>query len=324
MRGARFLSYFLLTLGSVVMLFPFLWMLLTSLKPLSEIFNLSLFPEDPTLANYRDILFDSPFPRWFWNSLVVAGITTLSVLFFDSLVGYTLAKLAFPGKRVIFILILSTLMVPTEMLMIPWYDMSARWGLINTYTGLLFPGLMTAFGIFLTRQFFETVPDELLDAGRIDGVSEFGLFWRVALPLVGQALAALAILTFLGNWNAFLWPLIVTQDRSMYTIPVGVALFSGEAGSQWNLITAAASLSVFPVLIVFAFFQRQIIEGAVRSGDRLRGIFKTIRVGRGLDAHSSCRERQCRRFDGKPCAVAEARLRSDRQPLPAPGRRVSR
>ena len=266
MRGARFLSYFLLTLGSIVMLFPFLWMLLTSLKPLSEIFNLSLLPEDPTLANYRDILFDSPFPKWFWNSLVVAGITTLSVLFFDSLVGYTLAKLAFPGKKIIFVLILSTLMVPTEMLMIPWDDMSARFGLINTYTGLLFPGLMTAFGIFLTRQFFETVPDELLDAGRIDGLSEFGLFWRVALPLVRQALAALAILTFLGNWNAFLWPLIVTQDRSMYTIPVGVALFSGEAGSQWNLITAAASLSVFPVLIVFAFFQRQIIEGAVRSG----------------------------------------------------------
>ena len=266
MRGARFLSYLLLTLGSIVMLFPFLWMLLTSLKPLSEIFNLSLFPADPTLANYREIIFDSPFPRWFLNSLIVAGVTTLSVLFFDSLVGYTLAKLTFPGKRIIFILILSTLMVPTEMLMIPWYDMSARWGLINTYTGLLFPGLMTAFGIFLTRQFFETVPDELLDAGRIDGLSEFGLFWRVALPLVRQALAALAILTFLGNWNAFLWPLIVTQDRSMYTIPVGVALFSGEAGSQWNLITTAASLSVFPVLIVFAFFQRQIIEGAVRSG----------------------------------------------------------
>lgn len=266
MRATRVFSYLLLTLGSVVMLFPFFWMLLTSLKPLTEIFNLTLFPENPTLDNYRAILFDSQFPRWFLNSVLVAGITTLSVLFFDSLVGYTLAKLSFPGKTVIFILILSTLMIPTEMLMIPWYDMSARFGLINTYAGLLFPGLMTAFGIFLTRQFFETVPDELLDAGRIDGLSEFGLFWRVALPLVRQALAALAILTFLGNWNAFLWPLIVTQDQSMYTIPVGVALFSGEAGSQWNLITTAASLSVFPVLIVFAFFQRQIIEGTVRSG----------------------------------------------------------
>lgn len=266
MRSARLLSYLLLLLGSAVMLFPFLWMLLTSLKPLTEIFNLTLFPENPTLDNYRTILFDTQFPRWFANSLLVAGITTLSVLFFDSLVGYTLAKIDFPGKNVVFILILSTLMVPTEMLIIPWYDTSARLGLINTYPGLLFPGLMTAFGVFLTRQFFETVPNELLDAGRIDGLSEFGLFWRIALPLVRQALAALAILTFLGSWNAFLWPLIVTQSQAMYTIPVGVALFSGEAGSQWNLITTVASLSVFPVLIVFAFFQKQIIEGVVRSG----------------------------------------------------------
>lgn len=266
MRPVKVLSYLLLTLGSVVMLFPFLWMLLTSLKPLAEIFNLTLFPESPTLDNYREILFNSDFPRWFLNSIIVATVTTLSVLFFDSLVGYTLAKLNFPGKNVIFVLILSTLMVPTEMLVIPWYDASARLGLINSYLGVLFPGLMTAFGVFLTRQFFESVPDELLDAGRIDGVSEFGLFWRVALPLVRPALAALAILTFLGSWNAFLWPLIITQDTSLYTLPVGVALFSGEAGSEWNLITTLSSLSVFPVLIVFAIFQKQIIQGAVRSG----------------------------------------------------------
>lgn len=266
MRLARPLSYLLLTLGSAVMLFPFLWLLLTSLKPLSEIFNLTLFPENPTLDNYREILFDSAFPRWFLNSLVVATLTTLSVLFFDSMVGYALAKLDFPGKRLVFVLILSTLMVPTEMLVIPWYDAAARLGLVNSYAGLLFPGLMTAFGVFLTRQFFETVPDELLDAGRIDGVSEFGLFWRIALPLVRQTLAALTILTFLGSWNAFLWPLIITQNQNMYTLPVGVALFSGEAGSEWNLITTVASLSVFPVLLVFVIFQKQIIQGAVRSG----------------------------------------------------------
>lgn len=260
------LSYLLLILGSAVMLFPFLWLLLTSLKPFAEIFNLTLLPESPTLENYQSILFDSDFPRWLVNSLVVASLTTLSVLFFDSLVGYTLAKLEFPGKRIVFVLILSTLMVPTEMLVIPWYDAAARLGLVNSYAGLLFPGLMTAFGVFLTRQFFETVPDELLDAGRIDGLSEFGLFWRVALPLVRQTLAALVILTFLGSWNAFLWPLIITQDPAMYTIPVGVALFSGEAGSEWNLITTVASLSVFPVLLVFAIFQKQIIQGAVRAG----------------------------------------------------------
>jgi multiple sugar transport system permease protein len=266
MRTKSFLSYLVLTLGSLVTLFPFVWMLLTSLKPLPEVFDLTLLPREPTLQNYRIILFDYLFGQWFWNSLLVAGITTLSVLVFDSLAGYTLAKLDFPGKPVVFVLILSTLMVPTEMLVIPWFATSAQYGWTNSYWGLLFPGLMTAFGVFLMRQFFETLPNDLLDAARIDGLSEFGVFWRVALPLVKPTLAALAILTFLGNWNAFLWPLIVTQSQEMYTLPVGLALFSGEAGSQWNLITAGASLSVFPVLLVFAVFQKQIIEGVVLSG----------------------------------------------------------
>ncbi|MDQ3460470.1 MAG: carbohydrate ABC transporter permease [Deinococcota bacterium] len=266
MRTKSFLSYLVLTLGSLITLFPFVWMLLTSLKPLPEVFDLTLLPREPTLQNYRIILFDYLFGQWFWNSLLVAGITTLSVLVFDSLAGYTLAKLDFPGKPVIFVLILSTLMVPTEMLVIPWFATSAQYGWTNSYWGLLFPGLMTAFGVFLMRQFFETLPNDLLDAARIDGLSEFGVFWRVALPLVKPTLAALAILTFLGNWNAFLWPLIVTQSQEMYTLPVGLALFSGEAGSQWNLITAGASLSVFPVLLVFAVFQKQIIEGVVLSG----------------------------------------------------------
>jgi multiple sugar transport system permease protein len=266
MRTKSFLSYLVLTLGSLITLFPFVWMLLTSLKPLPEVFDLTLLPREPTLQNYRIILFDYLFGQWFWNSLLVAGITTLSVLVFDSLAGYTLAKLDFPGKPVVFVLILSTLMVPTEMLVIPWFATSAQYGWTNSYWGLLFPGLMTAFGVFLMRQFFETLPNDLLDAARIDGLSEFGVFWRVALPLVKPTLAALAILTFLGNWNAFLWPLIVTQSQEMYTLPVGLALFSGEAGSQWNLITAGASLSVFPVLLVFAVFQKQIIEGVVLSG----------------------------------------------------------
>jgi multiple sugar transport system permease protein len=181
-------------------------------------------------------------------------------------VGYTLAKLRFPGKGFIFVLILSTLMVPTEMLIIPWYVMSTEYGWSNTYWGLLFPGLISAFGVFLMRQFFQTLPTDLLDAGRIDGLSEFGVFWRIAFPLVRPALAALGIFTFLGNWNAFLWPLIVVQTADMRTIPVGVALFSSEAGTAWNLIMAASSLAVLPVLLVFLFFQRQIIEGVVLTG----------------------------------------------------------
>jgi len=265
-RLPTLLIYALLVLGSLVMIFPFLWMFLTSLKPFAEIFELKVFPQAATLDNYREVLFKTQFPRWFLNSLIVALITTFSVLFFDSLVGYTLAKLRFPGKGIIFVLILSTLMVPTEMLVIPWYVMSSEYGWSNTYWGLLFPGVISAFGVFLLKQFFETLPSDLLDAGRLDGLGEFGVFWRVAFPLVRPALAALGIFTFLGNWNAFLWPLIVVQTANMRTLPVGVALFSSEAGTAWNLIMAASSLAVLPVLLVFLFFQRQIIEGVVMTG----------------------------------------------------------
>jgi multiple sugar transport system permease protein len=265
-RLSSLFVYTLLTLGALAMVFPFVWMLLTSLKSFQELFDLRWLPQEPTLENYREVLFGTQFPRWFLNSLVVAGLTTLSVLFFDSLVGYTLAKLRFPGKNLIFVLILATLMVPTEMLIIPWYVMSVDYGWVNTFWGLLFPGLISAFGVFLMRQFFESLPTDLLDAGRIDGLSEFGVFWRVAFPLVRPALAALGIFTFLGNWNAFLWPLVIIQTPEMRTLPVGVALFSGEAGTAWHLIMAASSLAVIPVLIVFFIFQRQIIEGVVLTG----------------------------------------------------------
>lgn len=264
--GWSVLAYALLTLGALVMVFPFAWMLLSSFKEYRDILSFEIWPERFTLANYVEVLTRTSFPRWFFNSVVVAVGTTASVLFFCSLVGYVLAKLEFPFKNLIFILILSTLMVPTEMLVIPWFVMSADNGWVNTYWGLMFPGLIPGFGVFLMRQFFQTLPRDLFDAGRIDGVSEFGLFLRIGLPLVGPGLAALGIFAFIGNWNAFLWPLIVGQNAAMRTIPVGVANFSGEAATQWNLIMAASSLAIVPVLIVFIIFQKQIIEGVVLTG----------------------------------------------------------
>jgi multiple sugar transport system permease protein len=263
------LAYLALAAGGVLVVFPFVWMLATSLKGPREIFELHFWPRVPTFDNFRQVLTATQFPRWFLNSFVIAAVTTGSVAFFDSLTGYTLAKLRFPGRQVIFIVILSTLMIPTEMLVIPWYTMSVRLGWIDTYWGIMFPGLTSAFGVFLMRQFMTGIPDELLDAARIDGLSEFGLFARIALPLVRPALAALCIFTFLGNWNAFIWPLIVIQTPAMRTLPVGIALFSGEAGSAWHLIMAASSLAVLPVLAVFIILQRQIIEGVVLTG--LRG-----------------------------------------------------
>lgn len=260
------LFYLCLTFGGLIIIFPFLWMLATSLKTGVDVFNMSLIPKVVTFHNYHQVFQSTNFLLWFKNSLVVAGVTAISVLFFDTLVGYTFAKLEFKGKNFLFFLILSTLMIPTEMLVIPWYLMSSHCGWTNTYWSLLFPGLTSAFGIFLMKQFFEGVPKDLLEASRIDGLSEFGIFLRVGTPLVKPALSALGIFTFLGNWNAFLWPVIVIDRPEIYTLPVGLALFSGELYNQWDLIMTGASIATIPVLIVFFIFQKQIIEGIHMTG----------------------------------------------------------
>ncbi|MBP2077230.1 carbohydrate ABC transporter permease [Oceanobacillus polygoni] len=267
MRFRRLLPYLLLIIGSVIMLFPFIWMVSTSLKAPLDIFNLSIIPENPTLANYIKILEESMFIKWFMNSIIVALITTISVLFFDTLVGYIIAKFSFVGRTVIFILILSTLMVPTEMLIIPWYMMSSEFGWTDTYWGVLFPGLMTGFGVFLMRQFMEQIPDDLLNAARVDGMNEYAIFFKIAVPQVWPAISALGIFTFLSNWNAFLWPLIVIESPSLRTLPVGLSFFSsGEAESQWHLIMTGATISVIPLILVFILLQRHIIKGITLTG----------------------------------------------------------
>jgi multiple sugar transport system permease protein len=263
------LVYILLSLGAVVMVVPFVWMILTSLKPAPELVQFAFLPKNPTLDNYREVLGTSDFGRWYFNSLLIAVISTMSVAFFDSLVGYTLNKFEFPGKNIIFVGILATLMVPTEMLIIPWFNMSVDFGWnqgMAQYWGIVFPGVITAVGIFLMRQFFDGVPNELLDAARIDGVNEFGIFWRVAVPLVKPAIAALCIFNFIGNWNAYLWPLIIASGRVYYTLPVGLSFFRGESTTEWEKIMTGASLATVPLLLVFLIFQRQIIKGIALTG----------------------------------------------------------
>ena len=266
----RAFSYLLLSLIGLTMIAPFIWMLSTSLKPETEVLRRDFFPSNATLDNYSEVVNDTDLPLWYKNSFIVAVMSTISVAFFDSLAGYVFAKFSFPGKRTIFILFLTSLMVPTEMLIIPWFIMSSyppigpTW--VDTYWGIAFPGVITASGIFLMRQFMQGVPDELLDAGRIDGVSEFGLYWRVAVPLSLPAIGALCIFNFLGNWNAFIWPLIATSKSEMFTLPVGIQQFSSEANTPWNLIMTGASLSVVPLLIVVIIFQRYIIEGIALTG----------------------------------------------------------
>ncbi|SLK12293.1 MULTISPECIES: carbohydrate ABC transporter permease [unclassified Paenibacillus] len=267
-RSGSLISYGLLTLGLGLMVFPFLWMISTSFKTLDEIYSLSLIPSRVTWDNYAAIFQGTPFPRWMLNSLYVAVIATVSVCVFDSITGYILAKFTFWGKQVIFVLILSTLMVPTEMLIIPWYLVSSSFNGMDTYWGILFPGLISGFGIFLMKQFMESLPSELLDAARIDGMGEWGIFLRIAVPLVRPAFATLCILTFLGSWNSFIWPLIITQSEEMFTIPVGMAFFSSEAkdSSNWVQIMTGATLSVLPLIFLFLCFQKQIIRGIATTG----------------------------------------------------------
>ncbi len=249
------------------MLFPFVWMVSTSLKSPIDIFSLDIIPENITFSNYIKVMEESLFAKWFVNSLIIATVTTISVAFFDTLVGYIIAKFSFVGRGVLFILILSTLMVPTEMLIIPWYMMSSDFGWTDSYWGILFPGLMTGFGVFLMRQFMEQIPDDLLNAARIDGMNEFMIFFKIAIPQVWPALAALSIFTFLGNWNAFLWPLIVIESEALRTLPVGLSFFSsGEAESQWHLIMTGSTIAVIPLILVFILLQRHIISGITLTG----------------------------------------------------------
>jgi multiple sugar transport system permease protein len=265
-QPGRIVIWLLLLAGGVLMITPLLFMFSTSLKDASEVYDLRLVPANPTLDNYAAVLSDGRFLRWFANSLGIATVVTLSNVFFDSLVGYTLAKFQFRGRYLVFLAILSTLMIPTEMLVIPWYVMAKNFGWLDSYWGIMFPGMMTAFGTFLMKQFFETVPNDFLEAARVDGLNEFAIFWRIAMPLVTPALSALAIFTFLSNWTAFIWPLIVTNSKELYTLPVGLSSFAVESQIQWELIMTGAALATLPTLTVFLLLQRYIVRGVVLAG----------------------------------------------------------
>ncbi|MEO8757224.1 MAG: carbohydrate ABC transporter permease [Devosia sp.] len=265
-RPGRIIAWTLLFIGGLVMVTPLLYMFSTSLKSSAQVYDLQLIPRAPSFDNYIKVLADGTFMRWFFNSLFVATAVTLSNVFFDSLVGYTLAKFEFRGRYFIFLAILSTLMIPTEMLVIPWYLMSSKLGWLDTYWGIMFPGMMTAFGTFLMRQFFLTVPDDFLEAARIDGLNEFTIWWKVAMPLVAPAISALAIFTFLGNWTAFFWPLIVTTSNTLYTIPVGISSFSDAQDTKWEMIMTGAALATIPTLVVFLVLQRFIVRGVMLAG----------------------------------------------------------
>ena len=265
-RPGRIVAWTVLFIGGLIMMSPLAFMFSTSLKTADQVYDLRLIPAAPTFANYVAVLADGRFMRWFFNSTLVAFAVTISNCFFDSLVGYTLAKFQFRGRQFVFIAILSTLMIPTEMLVIPWYLMSSQLGWLDSYWGIMFPGMMTAFGTFLMKQFFETLPNDFIEAARVDGLNEFQIWWKVAMPLVTPALSALAIFTFLGNWTAFFWPLIVTTSKELYTLPVGLSSFAVEQSIQWEMIMTGAAIATLPTLLVFLVLQRYIVRGVMLAG----------------------------------------------------------
>lgn len=263
-----FFLYLSLTVGAALMLLPFAWMLSTSLKTLSEALRIPpiWIPKVPHWENYALAWNAAPFGRYFFNSFFIAITTTVGEVIATVFAAYAFAKMNFLGKNVLFTLLLGTLMIPGQMLLVPNYVTIKRLGWYNTYWALIIPWVVSVFGIFLLRQFFRTIPDELWDAARIDGCSRFRFIWRIVVPLARPGIATVALFKFVGSWNAFLWVLIMTDKVELRTVPVGLRYFMSDMGTEYPLLMAAATMAIVPVLILFFFTQRQFIQGIARTG----------------------------------------------------------
>jgi len=264
------LAYFILVPASLIALLPFVWMILSSFKTLKEIRQIppTFVPKEFTLDNYQKVLTDKDLPLgiFYRNSAIIAFANVVQVLFTSSLFGYIFAKFEFKGKKALFWFIMSLMMIPSQMTMIPGYLILARLGLINNLLGLIIPAAIDAFGIFLFRQFALSIPNELLDAARVDGAGEFHIYYRIVLPQLGPALATFGMLTFMFNWNAYLWPLIVLTEKNVRTLPIILTWFSNQQVDKTNLTMAASVLVILPVLFVFLLVQKWIVEGITLSG----------------------------------------------------------
>ncbi|GAA3520978.1 carbohydrate ABC transporter permease [Actinocatenispora rupis] len=266
--GARFVGYAVVVVCCALTVIPLLYMVSLSLQSDAEVFagNPVLWPAHLRVDNFAVLFSRVPFGRFFVNSLVMAGLVTVAHLVLDPIAGYAFAKFSFPFRRTLFVVVLSTLMIPFFVRMIPVYVVFSQLGWLNTYQGLVVPFLCDAYGIFLMRQFLSALPDELIDAGRADGAGELRIFLRIVLPQAKPALAVLALFTFVFQWNNFLWPLLATTTTDMRTMPVGLTLFNQEYFTQWNL-TAAGSVVLFvPTAVLFFFTQRYLVRGVALTG----------------------------------------------------------
>ncbi len=262
-------TYIALSIGLILMVIPFLWMAISAIKPEAEIRRVppTLWPEAVTWANFDELFTRLDFTTYFVNSIAVAAAVTLGNMIFCSMLGYALAKLEFRGKKALFAIVLGTLMIPGVVTFVPLFVLTVNLGLANTLTGMALPFLAGPFGVFLMRQYILSLPDELIQAARVDGAGELRIFFSVIMPLCWPALATLGILTFLSSWNNFLWPLVVATNEEKYTLPVALALYAvGQNATQYGLLLAGSVVTVIPVIAVFLFLQRHIMQGISMTG----------------------------------------------------------
>lgn len=268
-RFKQIVILIILAVGAVAMILPFEWMLATSLSRSANFAMpriLRLFPGDASFFNYGVAIANIPIVTLYINSFIVTGLTTAGYLFLSSITGYAFAKGDFPGKSVLFIIILMSLMIPFEVRMIPLYLFMSEIGLRNTLAALILPFLAGGFGVFLMRQYISTIPDDLVDAARVDGASEFTIFWRIVLPLCGPPLAALTVISALWRWNDLIWPLLIISDRKLFTVTLGLAIAGRSQGTYTGVALANAALAIIPITIVYLVLQRYIIKGIALSG----------------------------------------------------------
>lgn len=270
-KPSRLLLHVVVAGGAIFMMLPFFWMLSAAVKERKDIFVIPpiWIPDDILWQNFVDVWTQVPMAQAYANSLKIAGLVTVFTLLTSSLAAYAFAKIEFPGKKLSFATLMATMMIPNQATLIPVFILMSKIGWIDTHWPLIVPPALTnAFGVFLLRQFFMTVPDDLIDAARIDGANPFQIYLRVSIPIVRPALVTLAIFTFLNNWNSFLAPLIYISSRDKWTVPLLISNFQDSSGVQteWGLLMAASTLALIPVLIVYLFSQRYFIEGAALSG----------------------------------------------------------
>lgn len=266
-RLSRIALYVVLIVGALIMVFPFVWTVVTSITPGATLTSTpQLIPDEPSLSPYVELFSRVPFARVIGNSLLIAVVSTLLQLVTSAMAAYVFARMAFPGRGALFVLYLATMMIPFQVLIVPLFAEMKALGLINTYLGAILPTIATAFGVFLLRQAIASVPYDLDQAATLDGAGHFRIFFQIVLPLIRPALATLAVFAFLNTWNSFLWPLIILRDPLMQTLPVALTSLQGQYSTQWDVLMAGSVISIIPMFALYLFAQKYIVQGVAGAG----------------------------------------------------------